>query len=432
MHRAASVQDEQITDSRLEQLGATILVIVEEQLVRSGPGAAVGLVPLKTRPSAALLYRYQVWGHDGTLLLHSHEASAMAPMVALNRFGYATTTIDGEVHRVFSLPGRNGDVIVQVSETVDDAWSQVGATAFYYSAFLLIPSALVLLVTGWLLRRALRSINSLASDLRARNPLDVALISVANPPRELVPILRAIDYLFGRMQRALSIERSFTSLAAHELRTPLAGIRANAQLLAYEALPEEPRSAAANLIMGVDRASHMLDQLLDLARVESLATSGKLQVNEVRMRDVYEEVLHDLVARLRKRNIGLSSSISDETLWCHGVAVGVLMRNLLVNAINYSPEGGHVNLWAVPQGGELMLRVDDSGDGIPVPDRERAFERFNRLGRTRSDGVGLGLSIVLHVVEMHGAKIKLLDSPLGGLRVEVTFRNLPDAGVAST
>ena len=422
MYRAASIQNDQILDSRLEQFGATIQAIVGDEMASRGPADATRPAPLKTRPTAALLYRYQVWARDGSLLLRSHEASAQAPMVPLTRFGYSTVTIDGEEHRVFSLPGGNGSFVVQVGENIHDAWSQVGSTTVYYAVFLLLPFGLLLSVTWWLLRRALHSINALADALRQRNPLEVSLLPVVeHPPREMVPILNAIDFLFARMQRALSIERSFTSLAAHELRTPLAGVRANAQLLSYEALPAAPALAAASLIQGVDRASHMLDQLLDLARVESLAMTGELQMNEVRLDTVYADVLHDLESRLRKRKIELTSNLRARTWRCHGVALGVLMRNLLTNAINYSPEGGRVALLATHRDDGLVLCVDDSGPGIAAADRERAFERFNRLGRNQADGVGLGLSIVLLVVEMHGAKVQLLDSPLGGLRVQVTF-----------
>jgi signal transduction histidine kinase len=428
MYRAASIQNDQIIDARLEQFGATLQAIIENQMAGQGALDASRLSPLKTRPTAALLYRYQVWARDGSLLMRSHEASATKPLVALTRFGYSTIAIDGEEHRVFSLPGGNGNFIVQVAENVHEAWGQVGATAFYYAAFLLLPFGLLLGVTWWLLRRALRSINALADALRQRNPLDVTLLPLGDPPRELVPIINAIDFLFSRMQRALSIERSFTSLAAHELRTPLAGVRANAQLLSYEELPAAPALAVASLIQGVDRAAHMLDQLLDLARVESLAMSGELQMSEVRLDSVYEDVVHDLETRLRKRRIHLSSSFRDTTWSCHAVALGVLMRNLLTNAINYSPEGGRVELMAALHGEELVLCVDDTGKGIPAADREHAFERFNRLGRTQVDGVGLGLSIVLLVVEMHGAKIQLLDSPLGGLRVQVTFTHRGEAG----
>jgi two-component system OmpR family sensor kinase/two-component system sensor histidine kinase QseC len=422
MFWAASVENDHMIDARLEQFGATLQALVEVSEVDLQQGSFTGKPLLKTRPTAALLYRYQIWARDGTLRWRSYEAPSGMPMRDLTQFGYGTGTIDGEPYRVFSLPTRNGDYVIQVAENLDEAWIQVGITSAYYAAFLLIPFGLVLLATWVLLRRTLRSINALAAGLESRNPLDLTPVPVSAPPRELVPILSAMDMLFGRMQRALSIERSFTSLAAHEMRTPLAGLRAQAQLLSQEELPEEPRETVAELMKGVDRAAHMVDQLLDLARVEGLALSGELQFEQVRVMDVFQDVLHDLTLRIRRREVTVTARVGDTTVNCHAFALSVLLRNLLSNAILYSPTGSRVELVVVPDGENVILAVDDSGPGISEQDRERVFERFNRLGRSQADGIGLGLSIVLLVVEMHRAKIQLLSSPLGGLRAQVQFR----------
>jgi two-component system OmpR family sensor kinase/two-component system sensor histidine kinase QseC len=429
MFWAASFENDQMIDARLEQFGATLQALVEESATDPRQDGLAGKPLLKTRPTAALLYRYQIWGRDGTLRWRSHEAPSLKPMTDLGRFGYASSVIDGEQHRVFSLPTKKGDYVIQVAENLDEAWSQVGLISAYYAAFLLVPFGLVLLATLLLLRRALHALNSLAEGLKRRNPLDLTPVPVSAPPRELVPILSAMDMLFGRMQRALSIERSFTSLAAHEMRTPLAGLRAQAQLLSQEELADEPKQAVAALIKGVDRASHMVDQLLDLARVEGLALSGELQFEQVRVSDVYQNVLHDLALRIRRRQVTVTARVGDATVSCHAFALSVLLRNLLSNAILYSPAGGRVELVAMADGDKLILVVDDSGQGIPESDRERAFERFNRLGRSQADGNGLGLSIVLLVVEMHRAKIQLMSSPLGGLRAQVQFQGVaaPDA-----
>jgi two-component system OmpR family sensor kinase/two-component system sensor histidine kinase QseC len=424
MYWAASFENDQMIDARLEQFGATLQALVEESAIDSPRDGFGGRPLLKTRPTAALLYRYQIWGRDGTLKWRSHEAPSTKPMTDLGRFGYGSSTIDGEHYRVFSLPTRKGDYVIQVAENLDEAWSQVGLTSAYYAGFLLVPFGLVLLATWLLLRRALHAISSLAQGLERRNPLDLTPVPVEAPPRELVPILSAMDMLFGRMQRALSIERSFTSLAAHEMRTPLAGLRAQAQLLSREELADEPKEAVAALIKGVDRASHMVDQLLDLARVEGLALNGEIRFEPVRVSDVYQDVLHDLALRIRRRQVTVTARVGDATVSCHAFALSVLLRNLLSNAILYSPAGSRVELLALTDGDKVILAVDDSGQGIPESDRERAFERFNRLGRSQADGIGLGLSIVLLVVEMHRAKIQLMSSPLGGLRAQVQFQSV--------
>jgi two-component system OmpR family sensor kinase/two-component system sensor histidine kinase QseC len=421
MYSAASIQNDQMLEARLEQFGATIRAIVDEHEIELRQRQLAGQPPLETRPTATLLYRYQVWTRGGQLLMRSHEAPADRPMVALEQLGYSASKIDQDEHRVFALPSQNGTFVIQVAENLSEAWSQVGRVTAYYAAFLLVPFGLLLGVVGWVLRRTLRSIRALANDLERRNPLDLAPIPAVQPPREMLPILRAIDTLFARMRRALSIERSFTSLAAHEMRTPLAGLRAQAQFLGRTALPEgEPRETVAMLIRGVDRATYLLDQLLDLARIENLALAGESPRERVHIAKLHDGVVADLAPRIQKQNTRLSARFGVETASCHGFALSVLLRNLLSNAIAYSPTGGLVEVQYLRQRGEFVVIVDDSGKGIPAHQREHAFERFNRLGRTGADGVGLGLAIVLSVVDMHGARIELLESPLGGLRVRVS------------
>lgn len=429
MFRAISIENDHMLDARLEQFGATLQALVDETEIDGRRGALIGQSQIRTRPTAALLYRYQVWSRHGRLLMRSHEAPAERPMARLNQLGYSATQIDGEAHRVFSLPSRSGEYVIQVAENLEESWIEIGLTTAYYAVFLVLPFGLVLLATWWLLRRALRAINLVADDLRQRNPLELAPIDVSEPPRELVPILAGLETLFGRMRRALSVERSFTSLAAHEMRTPLAGLRAQAQLLAQEEMSVEQKETVAALLTGVDRSAHMVDQLLDLARVEGLSLSGELSFQPVHVAEVYHAVRRDLVPVMRRRQVSVSAQLGDLTLRCHAFALSVLLRNLLANAILYSPVGGRVELRGVPEGDDLVLTIDDSGPGIPPTERDHAFERFNRLGRSQADGVGIGLSIVLMVVELHGARIQLDQSPLGGLRVQVRFLGSPGSPV---
>ena len=424
MYRVASIEVNQMQEARLEQLGATIQTLIQEHMADFRAGSMPVVPHLKTRATAALLYRYQVWSRHGSLLLRSHEAPASRPITDYTKFGYTTTRMDGDDYRVFSLPTEDGEFVIQVAENLNEAWSNVPLTAAYYAAFLLVPFGVVLWATLILVRRALHSINTLADSLRARNPLDVSPIPVDAPPQELVPILVALDMLFGRMRQALSVERTFVSLAAHEMRTPLAGLRAQAQVLTMAGLTEEPLAMAATLIKGVDRASHLLDQLLDLARVEGLAMSGEVPMQRVRVADVCDEVTADLSLQIERKQVSVSTAFDEETVWCHAFALKVLVRNLVTNAVLYAPAGGRVELRSATEDATVVLSVDDSGPGIAAKDRERAFERFNRLGRNQANGVGLGLSIVLSVVDMHRARIQLDDSPLGGLRVRVLLPQL--------
>ena len=246
-------------------------------------------------------------------------------------------------------------------------------------------------------------------------------MAVANPPRELLPILKSIDGLIERVGHALSIERGFTAVAAHEMRTPLAGLRAHAQLATKAATEQELKEALESVMLGADRASHLIDQLLDLARVDTVPKDIESLFEPVDLSDVYQGVMQELGPRGARKGIQFSARFATDEVLGHRFAVHVMLRNVISNAIAYTPDGGQVEVSSEREGDAVVLTVDDSGPGIRPQDRERALERFNRLGRTQTDGVGLGLAIVHSVSSLHRAALALTDSPLGGLRVQVHF-----------
>lgn len=425
MFWAATIEENQMLDSRLEHLGAVILSFVEEELEEELREVNDGIhslpLQMKTRPSATLLYRYQVWTRHGSLAMRSHEASPTKPLMPLSRFGYDTVSIDGEEHRTFALPTRNGEMIVQVAENHEERWAQTGAITVYYMGFLVIPLGLVLAVTWLMFRHSLRSIESMADQLRDRTPHDLTPVHVDEPPLELLPILKAVDTLFARMSGALSVERRFTSVAAHEMRTPLAGLRAHAQLAATAQTPEDLNDALGAVMIGVDRASYLLEQLLDLARIEGLDHQLTRRDESADINAVYRSVMADLGPQASKRGLVFESHFQASRLACSEFGLHLLLSNLLGNAARHTPEGGRIAIRTAMASIGIELTIDDSGPGIPADSRHRAFERFNRLGARQTGGVGLGLSIVSAVVQSHRAAIELLDSPFGGLRVRILF-----------
>lgn len=426
MYWASSIEGDQMTDAHLEHLGATVAALVEHEYKELHMGGAVELPHLTTRASGSMLYRFQVWSRHGTLLMRSRESPADRPLTDLKHLGFANVRIAGEDYRAFSLPSHHGEFIVEVAVNKDERWAQTGLVTAYYVGFLLIPFGVVLGSSWLMMRRSLRSVDSMSEQLGHRNPLDLTPIRVEDPPAEMLPVLRSIDTLFDRVSLALSAEKRFTSMAAHEMRTPLAGLRAHCQLASKAHSEADLQKALTAMQVGVDRASHMLDQLLDLARIEALPTGDTLGLEPVNLAEIYQDVMVELRPKAARKQIVLNAQFRIEALRAHHFALSVLMRNLIVNAILYSPPGGRVDVLCEPLEGALALCVDDSGPGIREADRERVFERFNRLGRTRADGVGLGLSIVLSVVELHRARIRVHDSPLGGLRVQVLFAPASD------
>ena len=429
MYWAAEIRDRDTLDARLEHLSTALRLFIEHEIEEGEMPRAEDMGPLKAQPTASSLYRFQAWTRHGYLILHSHDASATVPIVDLTQAGYGSITIDDEEYRVLSTVTNEGEVIIQVAECVDERETRLGMITINYVAFLLPPFGLALGASGLMLRRSFRPVHALAEDLRNRSPLDATRPRVTEPPQELQPVLKSLDSLLDRFGHALAAERRFTAVAAHELRTPLAGIRAQAQLASTSTDSGESAEALAAVMSGVDRAARVLDQLLDLARVDAVSKEVASISRLVDLSATFQELMHDLEPMARARRIVLSASFVAGHIYGLKFPIYTLLRNLINNAIQYSPEGGRVEVATAWHGAEVMLTVDDTGPGIPAAARERAFDRFDRLGNSGADGAGLGLSIVAQVVELHQAKIQLLDSPLGGLRVQVLFRA---NGTAST
>jgi signal transduction histidine kinase len=421
MYWAANLEDGQMLDARLEQVGKTIALLLNGQptVTTSDTGAR----PFQFRAGDQFdgLYRYQVWSRDGAQLLRSPDASATLPMRGLSQSGLATLPIAGEDFRVHSLPTHDGAVIIQVAEPIKARSIHVGTIVGYYLLSLLLPFGLGLMATRYLLRRSFSALDLLARQLRRHDPLDATPLEVRKPPRELQPILRSLNRLIARTGHVIAAEQRFTSIAAHELRTPLAGIRAQAQVACHAQSAAELQLALQSVMGGVDRAARVFDQLLDLTRIESLGVEVQANFLHVDLGAIFQRALDELGSRVEAQRIALSASFPRECVQGLEFAIYLLLRNLLANAILYSPPGGRVEVGARHEGDEFVLTIDDAGPGIAPALREHAFERFNRLGRNGNEGVGLGLSIVAQAAALHRAKVLLLDSPLGGLRVKVLF-----------
>jgi signal transduction histidine kinase len=271
MYWAAQREDGQLLDSRLEDLARTVLSFSEHEITEILGDGRSELMHVETAATLGSRYRYQIWTRHGTLLLRSYKASPAVPMAPLSRPGFSTVRLDEGDFRVFAMEGNGGEMVIQVAEGLDQRESAIGVVSLYFIAFLLLPFALIFGVTWWLLRRSLRSIDTSAAQLSQRSPIDLTPLVAEDPPTELKPMIRSINVLFERINRTLSLERGFTAVAAHELRTPLAGLRAQAQVATLARTPEELATALNSVMSSVDRASHLLDQLLDLARVEAAA-----------------------------------------------------------------------------------------------------------------------------------------------------------------
>ncbi|MDM0026334.1 sensor histidine kinase [Variovorax saccharolyticus] len=422
MHRADLIADRNVLDARLVTLAKTVLAFVEHEIEEEGIIKGLGDAAKETAGSLGSRYHYQIWSHEGQLLHHSHEADSTDPMRPLDERGFGEASVDGEAVRTYAEGARKSGMVIQIAERMRDREIAAGITTGYFLAFLAVPLLLIFVATWWFLDRALHSVDGYASQLKERHPLDLSILKPANPPAELKPMVDAINELFNRFKKALSVEREFTAVAAHQMRTPLAGLRAQAQLAAMSTdSPRDLSTSLRSLMTGIDQASHLLNRLLDLARIDSLTAVGGHRMDSVDLEALYRSVMCDLGPLAAERQLTLKRRFAVDEVPAAELGVHMLMHNLIANAIRFTPAGGSIEVGSSRDRQAVLLCVDDSGPGIPASQHAEAFQRFNRLGRVDGHGVGLGLSIVQAVAQAHQAVVRLLESPLGGLRVEVRF-----------
>lgn len=417
-------------DSELRQLGHLLLALTDHELDELGADAdAHARVMMATADTAALgdAYRYQIWSEAGAVLLANFGRGHHAMLARFGQTGFSTATMDGSTWRVYSEYDPQAKRQIQIAERDTsslDLWAAIDLPIALMMAASLV---LVLAPAAWLLRRLLRPIDAVARALERRSPDSLEPLPTRDVPSEVAPMVQALNNLFDRLALALRRERTFTGVAAHEMRTPLAAVRVLAQVVRSAETAVERDDALDRLILGTDRCAHLLDQLLTLQRLDAAADHDLDET--VDLTDVVMEIIDATRAEAQRKDIQISARLDGSSLRGHCFGLMTLLRNLVSNAIAYTPRGGRVEISTSRVGAELRVVVDDSGVGIPQQDRERAFGRFERLGARSGAGVGLGLSIVRTVAEAHGAQIRLDDSPLGGLRVVASFGGRSVGGV---
>jgi signal transduction histidine kinase len=406
-------------DQRLRDIASTVLTFADHEVSEVRAGGAE-IVHFEGALTIGARYHYQIWSSDGELLLVSVDTVGI-PFVPLDKRGFSTVEIEGMPMRVIVMPSDDGSKLLEVAEPLAARAAGIDPGFGYLAIPLLLSLALLVGLSTWLVRRATWALGESARQVTQRSPNDLRPLAVADPPQELTPIVAAINSLFARIENALATERRFTSAAAHELRTPLAAIKIQAQVALLTRTDSDRRQALERLMLSIDGAAHMIDQLLTMSRLDGLialrAQAVRLQLDAVSAHVIDE--MRPLAAR-RQQSIVEELAAADIEGLEFGVAV--LLRNLIDNAVRYGPTGGTIRVSTGMEQGLCFVRVDDAGPGIAPEQRQRVFERFYRLpSNSMVEGCGIGLSIVQTVSELHHARIELDRSGLGGLRVTVLF-----------
>ena len=365
---------------------------------------------------------YQVFGRDDAFRLKS-ESAPQEPL-SWKTSDFHDTLVAGQRWRVFNLQDSKQGLVLHAGEQYEIREE----LAEYVWENLLLPvlmAAPALILIVWLsVSEGLRPLLNLVREVKRRDPHDLKPLSTSLVPAEVGPLVDALNALFQRLERALENERSFTGDAAHELRRPLAALRVQAQVASRATADEERRKALRQIVTGVDHATHLVEQLLTLSRLD--ATDALPNLTGVDLYRTAVGAVRDVTRRALERSIDMHVAGSEGIQVLGDPAyLGMLVHNLLLNAISYSPSGGSVSIEITRSGTEALLVVSDSGPGIPANQREKAFGRFHRLEDAPQKGSGLGLSIVRKIAELHRARVSLADRPGGGLRVETRFRAAP-------
>ena len=379
----------------------------------------------------------QIWGKDGTQLFRSTH-SALPPRAVL---GFSDVEANGSRYRVYSLQAPLQTVQIAQDLSARTARAQALAARAVLPFVLLTP--LLMLAVWWVINRSLAPIERARRDVARRAADDFSPLSDTGLPDEVRPLVDELNLLFGRVRSAFDAQKNFVADAAHELRSPLTALKLQAQALrqadhgddltgGHQAARE---ADVARLNQGIDRAIRLVEQLLTLARAEASTQPVPGPVTPVAPVDLTEVIqlaVADVLpqARLKHIDLGLSGDTPAQPVLVNGQsdALRMMLRNLLDNAVKYTPASGQVDVSLRIEGEHYVLSVDDSGPGIAPEDQARVFDRFFRATDVAHEtGSGLGLAIVKVIAAQHGAAITLAHSArLGGLLVQVRLNRCLD------
>ena len=383
--------------------------------LRSGlPVDAQGLGPGLDLEDENHEFIVQVWTNEGLRIFESAVGAAL-PQIAV--LGFTNVQARGGTYRVFSMQTRSQ--VIQVAQNMAVRQGMARSLALRTLAPLAFMAPLLVLAVWWGVSRSLAPVERVRRQLAQRQADDLSPVSDAQLPDEVQPLVSELNLLFERVQRAFEAQEHFVADAAHELRSPLAALRLQLQGLQRAGDDTARAAAIERLSAGIDRATRLVEQLLTLARQES----GSTATEPVDLRAIAQLALADVApaAQARSMDVGLLDSEA-ATVPGNVEALRMLVRNLLDNAIKYTPPGGQVDVQVRADNGHAVLTVEDSGPGIAPEHRERVMQRFVRETAEGAPGSGLGLAIVLAIAQRHGAVVALDSSPrLGGLRVTLRF-----------
>ena len=358
---------------------------------------------------------YRVWNHHQVLLAASkQEGTVQFPKILDQTY---EIVIHGEPWKAVAKKSHDGSVIVLTALSQKTIWRLFASSIVDAIPVMLFVALIFTIIIAWSTRRGLAPLYQISSLVKQRDHDDLSLLDLKIQHTELVPLIESINSLLFRLAQSQRAEHAFFADAAHELRTPLAAMNAQAYVVAHTKVREEKVEALLQFERGVERAGLLLSKLLTLSRLES--TSFEVRIEHCNLTSIVQESLAQLVSRTLERNIELSYECNESIFIAMSEQnIHSIMDNLLENALRHTPSGGliSVTIQRFEHTGVSWVRVNviDTGSGVPEIERTRIFDRFYRIVGTPGFGSGLGLPIVKKILQLHDGRIEVRDAIDGG------------------
>jgi two-component system OmpR family sensor kinase len=412
-YKATLHEADEIFDYHMEEVAATLA---------SGGAIHPPLPPSNggERVEEKLDLAVRIESPDGRLL---QETGAWPAPRTTSVPGFHDVQSQGKPWRTYMY--RTSERVVSVAQDVAARRELARDLALEAMAPMLVLAPLLLIAAWWLVRWSLDPLERTRAQIATRAASDLTALPATGLPDEVVPLVDEMNLLFRRVEHAFDAQAAFVADAAHELRSPLAALRVQAQGVQKATDPQTREVAMRRLLSGLDRATRLVEQMLALARQEA-STSARAATQPVELRDLARSVLGDLADLAAEKDIDLGLTDGpDARVTGRPDALRTLLQNLVDNAVKYTPRGGTIDVSIGADERGVHVAVEDSGPGIAPAERERVFDRFHRVTGHEATGSGLGLAIVRAIAAAHRASVALDTSPaLRGLRVTVSFAPL--------
>jgi two-component system, OmpR family, sensor histidine kinase QseC len=424
---SADREIENIYDAELINDANTLWVLLKKPLSRDRHGPAVQVPDLDFNMDNQLAlnndaddyadaHAFRAWKSNMLVMVSSNAFPANIPAFPT---GFSNITLKNESWKVYTLPIPNTNIVIEVAEKLELREGLVDNIILNLSIPLIILVPVIAALVWLIINNGLSYIRDLVRQIRSRTPDDLSEISTKGLPRDLVPLVHSLNQFLDKLRVSLTLERRFSDLAAHQLRTPQAGIKLLLQLLERASSDEERKVLIEDLVSSNERAMHLIEQMLNLARV----SHQPLRLETTNIYDLCAASMASFGPVLNHRGFQVALTGDEQmALPTDIVLLRMMIDNIIDNAIKYSPDGGRIEVEVHHSGQRACISISDSGPGIPVEHRQAVFQQFHRLDTVDRKGTGLGLSIVAAIATRMSIDIEMHVPNWGrGLRIDFLF-----------